>query len=323
MTDPPNVLCVGLACVDFVNVAQSFPNEDSDQRGTTYYWQRGGNASNNCTVLSLMSMNVEFMGILGTSGPEAEFIESDMKSVDIVTKHCPREDCLCPVSTCILSQHSGSRTILHYPRDQPQFSYTHFKNSLQNDFSAYSLIHFEVGINIQDYCQMLECVLQFNKHADSKSATGTVKNRVVISVEVEKPEIPNPELILALADIVFISKDVAQSQGFTDHVSAVKGMYSKCREDACLICPWGSQGAAAMYKGEVLSSPALTDIVAVDTLGAGDTFCAGFIGHALKGGLYTNGFNSSLIQQSLTFGCFLAGKKCSMYGYGGLKEYVC
>ena len=34
-TEKGRVMCVGLACVDFVNVVGNFPEEDSDQRWDT------------------------------------------------------------------------------------------------------------------------------------------------------------------------------------------------------------------------------------------------------------------------------------------------
>lgn len=50
----------------------------------------------------------------------------------------------------------------------------------------------------------------------------------------------------------------------------------------------------------------------MDTLGAGDTFNAGLI-HSLSIG--------KTIQESLDFACKLAGTKCGMIGYEGLKLF--
>ncbi|XP_005090953.1 ketohexokinase [Aplysia californica] len=309
------VLCVGLACVDFVNVIGQFPQEDSDQRGLKYYWQRGGNAANNSTVLSLLAVPVEFMGVLGNAGAEACWIQEDFSAMGIDTSHCVMESCLCPVSTCILCQTTGSRTILHYPRDQPKLTYRAFHEKLKRNFSAYAQVHFELGSNVQDYELMMEDVLSYN------TSLGTsLKQPVVISLEIEKPDISNSEAVMSKADIVFISKDFASIQGFEDPVSAVKGLYNHCHKGAVLICAWAELGAAAKFKDEVLTASALTGVNAVDTLGAGDTFVAGFIGHALKK-RKSSGLDSSIIRDSLEFGCQLAGRKCSMYGYNGLKEF--
>ena len=87
-----------------------------------------------------------------------------------------------------------------------------------------------------------------------------------------------------------------------------------------LVCPWGDQGAAAIYQGEVLTADALTDIRPVDTLGAGDTFVAGFLANAVRRG-FTGDRNTGVIKESLRRGCELAGRKCEMYGYRGLRDF--
>ncbi|XP_028928286.1 ketohexokinase isoform X6 [Ornithorhynchus anatinus] len=58
------ILCVGLAVLDVINVVEKYPEEDSDSRCLSQRWQRGGNASNSCTVLSLLGAPCAFMGSL-------------------------------------------------------------------------------------------------------------------------------------------------------------------------------------------------------------------------------------------------------------------
>ena len=56
MTSPSRgILCVGLTCVDLINVVASYPKEDSDNRCLRQRWSRGGNASNNATVLAILN----------------------------------------------------------------------------------------------------------------------------------------------------------------------------------------------------------------------------------------------------------------------------
>ncbi|XP_072237437.1 ketohexokinase isoform X7 [Leuresthes tenuis] len=71
MDEQKKVLCVGLVCLDIINVVDKYPEEDSDSRCLSQRWQRGGNASNSCTVLSLLGAPCAFMGSLAT-GPMAE-----------------------------------------------------------------------------------------------------------------------------------------------------------------------------------------------------------------------------------------------------------
>nr|XP_045005853.1 ketohexokinase isoform X7 [Jaculus jaculus] len=58
------ILCVGLVVLDVINVVDKYPEEDTDRRCLSQRWQRGGNASNSCTVLSLLGARCAFMGSL-------------------------------------------------------------------------------------------------------------------------------------------------------------------------------------------------------------------------------------------------------------------
>ncbi|KAM9800581.1 ketohexokinase isoform 4-T4 [Syngnathus typhle] len=82
------ILCVGLVCLDIISVVDTFPQEDSDSRCVSQRWQRGGNASNSCTVLSLLGSPCAFMGSL-CAGPVASNIRDvtsgDFSRLDLTT----------------------------------------------------------------------------------------------------------------------------------------------------------------------------------------------------------------------------------------------
>ena len=48
--------------------------------------------------------------------------------------------------------------------------------------------------------------------------------KLTISVELEKANRPELDTLFSLGEVVFISKDVALSKGFTDMESAVRGL---------------------------------------------------------------------------------------------------
>ncbi|XP_023255189.1 ketohexokinase-like isoform X2 [Seriola lalandi dorsalis] len=73
MEQQKKTLCVGLVCLDIINVVDKYPEEDTDSRCLSQRWQRGGNASNSCTVLSLLGAPCAFMGSL-SAGPVAKKI---------------------------------------------------------------------------------------------------------------------------------------------------------------------------------------------------------------------------------------------------------
>ncbi|RLV85267.1 hypothetical protein DV515_00016137 [Chloebia gouldiae] len=106
------IMCVGLVCLDIISVVEAFPAEDSDTRCLSQRWQRGGNASNSCTVLSLLGAPCAFMGSLAP-GPAADFIAADFQRRGVDTAHVawqPRGEV--PCACCLVNAASGSRTIV-------------------------------------------------------------------------------------------------------------------------------------------------------------------------------------------------------------------
>lgn len=81
---------------------------------------------------------------------------------------------------------------------------------------------------------------------------------------------------------------------------------------AIIICAWGEHGAAASdSKGNVVSSPSYPPPRIIDSLGAGDTFCASVISSLI---------NNQSLQESIILGCKIAGAKIGIKGYRGLKS---
>ncbi|XP_029917072.1 ketohexokinase isoform X1 [Myripristis murdjan] len=294
------VLCVGLVCLDIISEVERFPAEDSDTRCVSQRWQRGGNASNSCTVLSLLGAPCAFMGSLAP-GPVADFVRADFRKYHIdISQVCEHAQCCLPASVVISNVSTGSRTILHMNRNLPDVTDDDFSKL---DLSRFMWIHWE-GRNADEQAKMIQRVMLYN-------STLPRQQRITISVEIEKTR----ELLyqlFPLGDVVFVSKDVAVTFGFHSADAAVRGLYHRVKEGAVLICAWAEKGADAMGPdGVVVHSDAFPPAALVDTLGAGDTFNAAVI--------YTLSHGGSL-QDALTFGCQVAGRKCGVHGYDGIVE---
>ncbi|XP_061788802.1 ketohexokinase isoform X4 [Nerophis lumbriciformis] len=296
------VLCIGLVCLDIISVVDKYPEEDTDNRCVSQRWQRGGNASNSCTVLSLLGTSCAFMGSL-CAGPVASFILEDFQKLNIdmslVSEHA---QCVTPTSLVISSSSTGSRTILHINRNVPDVTAEDFSKV---DLSHFKWIHWE-GRNVDEQLKMIQQVARHN-------AALPLQQQITISVEIEKPREPLYELF-AYGDVVFVSKDVARHLGFQTPQTALEGLRCRVKVGAVVICAWAEKGADALAPdGLLVHSDAFPPERLVDTLGAGDTFNAAVI-HKLS--------NGARLEEALTFGCRVAGGKCGFHGYGGIADMV-
>ncbi|KAL4694183.1 ketohexokinase isoform X3 [Rhinopithecus roxellana] len=292
------ILCVGLVVLDVISLVDKYPKEDSEIRCLSQRWQRGGNASNSCTVLSLLGAPCAFMGSMAP-GHVADFLVADFRRRGVdVSQVAWQSKGDTPSSCCIINNSNGNRTIVLHDTSLPDVSATDFEKV---DLTQFKWIHIE-GRNASEQVKMLQRI-------DTHNTRQPPEQKIRVSVEVEKPR---EELfqLFGYGDVVFVSKDVAKHLGFQSAEEALRGLYGRVRKGAVLVCAWAEEGADALGPdGKLIHSDAFPPPRVVDTLGAGDTFNASVIFSLSQG---------RSVQEALRFGCQVAGKKCGLQGFDGI-----
>lgn len=294
------ILGVGNATLDIINSVSQFPAEDSENRARSQRMALGGNAANSLHVLAQLGHRCSFVGVLAYDA-FGHFVKDELHRYGVGSRHCLATQGRTPTSYITLNESNGSRTIVHY-RDLPELNAAHFIEEV--DVEHYQWFHFQGRENVEALAQMM--------HFCREQASQQRSQR--ISVEIEKPY-AGIEQLIELADVVFFSKDYARHCGYSNGRDLLTAS-RLWNPHALRICAWGKRGAfgdqAEQSDGsftEVEHSPAFEPEQVLDTVGAGDTFNAGFIDAQCRGlGLL----------ESLTHACRLAGKKCGQIGFDHL-----
>ncbi|XP_069670591.1 ketohexokinase-like isoform X2 [Periplaneta americana] len=303
------ILCIGYSTLNIISECKAFPVEDRKQGCVSMRWQRGGNASSNCTVLSQLGAACEFFGTLSKK-EHLSFIVDDFRNYNICIDNCVYyEACDTPTSVVLINKATGSRTIIHSNKNLPELKCADFKKL---DLSQYSWIHFE-GRNVEEVISMVEWIEFWNETHSSEHdrGHGLGHKALPISLEIEKPKAEMQDLI-PRADVLFIGKDFAEFCGCTNMSDTLKKIAVDAKPNATIISAWGERGAMAQAQdGTVVQSPAFSPRKVLDTLGAGDTFCGTTI-FGLSRGLP--------LQDCIVLGCQIAGAKVGMDGFAGLDK---
>ena len=285
------VLGIGNATLDIIHQVDRYPRENEEIRCNARVQRFGGNTANTLVVLAQLGPECGWAGTLVADAVGRQLADYLVhQGIDISTAEWFETGSM-PVSSVILSQQSGSRTITHF-RDLAEFPVAAFKAI---DLHSYDWLHFE-GRNVAGVKQMLE---QVRRRAPALRC----------SLEVEKPR-EGMESLFSLVDVLLFSRQYAFSREFADPLALLRAVHPSC-PDADLFCAWGEEGAVALDSaGNEYRQAAVSPSRVVDTLGAGDTFNAGVINGYLEG---------RAVGEILAAACLLAGNKC---GQDGLENLV-
>ena len=274
------VLCVGVVTLDIINRVKEYPAEDTEVRVLAQSQRTGGNAANTAIVLAQLGMQAAWVGNLAQP---AGTVERGLAGYGVDASLAVRIPAAAmPTSYILLSEATGSRSIVHY-RDLPEYRAEDF---FELDLGSFDWVHFE-GRAIDQLVPMLQ---------RTRDVFG-----LPVSLEVEKPRERIQELF-AQADLLLFSRDYAQVRGFSDATALLGSL----PPGVVATCTWGAQGAWAIdHDGRLLHAPPPPLDSVVDTLGAGDVFNAVMI-HALSRG--------RTVEQALHEAVGLASSQCTREG---------
>ena len=300
------ILFVGVVALDYICMVGKYPDEDEEVMASEHYLSRGGNAANSATVLGLLGAQSEFFGTV-VKNKDFDFIKNDFRENNVISENVVVLDPAFhkpPVTFIWVSEQTGSRTIVADFKNVTELKSSDFGGL---NLTHYKWIHFEGRENIEDISKMIDIISTYNGNKDENE-------RIKVSVEIEFPPsvCPKQQELFDKADVVFVSKDYGRAEGYASKEETVKCLLSSCKEGATIICPWGEDGAAAKTEDVLVTSPAFPPNHVTDTIGAGDTFIAGTIFAFCRG---------ADVEESLRYGCRLAGAKCGVRGFSELKDF--
>ncbi|XP_033209491.1 ketohexokinase-like isoform X2 [Belonocnema kinseyi] len=327
------ILCVGLCRTDIIQICREFPDEYSELE-----WQRGGNASNTCTVLAQFDVQVEFLGTLSGEEPRLHNLIGDMEEHHIEHSHCRTiPNTKSPISSILVNKSNHSRTVWNYNPNLPELTINEFNRLNLND---YSWIHFE-GRNVNNVVQMMKAIHDHNT-AMRRDEDRVVNNPIVVSLEVYK-EISGICQLLPFADVVFIGEkfmDSEESRNMTKTLDYINKVDVK--PGAILICAFDERGALGRApNGEYLQCPAQPPRPIVDIFGVSDTFNAAMIYFLYQENIsYRDMWDDpedeeqinvdkqcplefidpGILYQALVFACRLSGAKMGFKGFRQLRD---
>lgn len=279
-----NILLTGIATLDIINQVDHYPVEDSEIRALNQIIRCGGNACNSAIVLQQLGLSASLL-TNRADDVNASQIFTELAQRSINTTLCPvQKSSITPTSYITSNTQNGSRSIIHY-RNLEELSADYFTKV---NLSHYDWLHFEAR-----NCQQLELMLQHAKTFNKP-----------ISIELEKDR-EHIDLIIPFADVLLLSKPFAKSHGFDNAATCIEH-FSSLYTDKIITCTWGDQGAWLYTDSHIQHQPAFEIDKPVETLGAGDTFNAGFISSIIH--------NMSPIV-ALQFACQLAANKCLQSGF--------
>ena len=312
-------LFVGSLCLDNIYTVQWYPSEDSDTRCESKRVSVGGNATNSAVVFRQLLTKYEpkekgkvFLHSAISDDLLSEKALSELKGLDIgITSSSFTSGHTLGESMCILAAKSGTRTIIHDPGTVPELG---FQELPDLDWKRIKYCHFE-GRNPTKNFNGISKVYAFIESVLEKREKENLN--FFVSLEVEKsPErhVGVDQLLQLKTDLTIIGKDFTTGVGvFSSGKNFLHEWIPKIAAKY-MVVTWGMDGSFGLDNTsgkepkDIIHVPAFgteETSEAVDSLAAGDTYCAALSYKLMK---------KSKLEDSMKFAAKIAALKCQQTG---------
>ena len=280
-----DVVGIGGATVDHLNVVDHFPEEDEKIIPTFSSVQGGGQAANTIACLARLGAKTAMLGTVG-EGAIGQYAIDTLKNEGVDTScmivqkgHAPA------LSSIIIDPKNGTRTIV---ADRGELESFVICDEMYDIIKNAKIVHSDAHFPEENMK-----LLKFAR-----------ENGVKVCVDSET-HTPNAKEFVNFADYLLVSRRFVEELFSHDYEKALKEFIERGVEIAVITL--GKYGAIGMQKGDMQCTTVKAYPIdkVVDTTGAGDVFHGAFLYGLLKGWD---------LKKNMQFANVCAGLKCAKIG---------
>jgi sulfofructose kinase len=283
---PPRILCAGIIVLDEVFRVSEFPQPDGKVQANGFFVVNGGCAANAAVAIARLGGRASLAGPMG--GPAGEDDNGDrvlraLMREKVDCSACQRIDGLATALSAIFMNERGDRTIVTY-RDER--------------------IAATAPSDPQSLVARTDAVLADNRYPEfvRPICEAARRRNLPVVLDGDRPTVENDPLFHIATHVVFSWECLRETTGVADLSEGLQRIANQT--DAFLAVSNGPDDIVYLDHGRVRRLPVFK-IAAVDTLGAGDAFHAGFVLALAEG-------RSEV--EAMRFGAAVAGIKCTRIG---------
>jgi len=282
----PRILCTGIIVLDEVFRVEEFPQPDGKVQATGFFVVNGGCAANAAVAIARLGGRAALAGPLG--GPAGDDTNGDLvlqalarEKVDCT--FCQRVEGLPTALSAIFIDARGDRMIVTY-RDER--------------IAAATPADPEAVVATAD------AVLADNRYPAfvQPICAAARRRKLPVVLDGDKPTVEDDPLFRIASHVIFSSECLRKTTGVADLAA---GLMRIARQTDAFLAVSNGPNDIVFLEGQKLCRLPVSEIAAVDTLGAGDALHGGFALALAEGRSEVD---------AMRFGAAVAGLKCTRLG---------